>query len=314
MVDNVTFKWNGDKCEVVEKDKELKIYDSVKPNDKKKSDDKKKPYAKERWWLTRKDSKGKISERWLVCMHMLKSQKTILGKEKQDRIIIFTQFYIPKNKERYKEIKETLRKNVENKFITNILLVNERRYTEKEMGIYHKKIIQIVQKKRMKFIDVFTYIKKWSNIKGYIIVANSDIIFDKSLKNLFRSKIHSKKKMYSLVRLEYDKNNINDYKVYRNMRSSTDTWIFHTNQLQYIKNITDFNIEIGTPGIDQLLPYLFYKNNFEIYNEPFFIRTFHNHHCERQSWVNQYNPVNMGKNLLSCWPNLENTHWFAPDK
>ena len=111
----------------------------------------------------------------------IKSKQTIFDKDIKDKVILFTQFYIPNNEERYKEIKETLKINVNNKLINHIILINERKYTEKEMGIHDKKIIQIIKNGRMTFADVIKNIKKYSNIRGYIIVSNSDIFFDKSL-------------------------------------------------------------------------------------------------------------------------------------
>jgi hypothetical protein len=233
----------------------------------------------------------------------IKSKQTIFDKDIKDKVILFTQFYIPNNEERYKEIKETLKINVNNKLINHIILINERKYTEKEMGIHDKKIIQIIKNGRMTFADVIKNIKKYSNIRGYIIVSNSDIFFDKSLSNIFKSNLFSEKKIYSQLRLEYDKNNINNYKLFNLIDWCVDTWIFHTNKIQYFNNINDLDVKLGTRGIDQIIPYFFYMNGFKIYNEPFFIKTYHNHHNNYRTW--EKNAVIPPKMLL-CSPNLKN--------
>jgi hypothetical protein len=86
------------------------------------------------------------------------------------------QYYISNNIDRNNEIKFVLNRNVNNKFINRIYLLNERIYTNDELGIISKKIIQININSRLKFSDVFSFIN-FDNIKGYNIIANSDIFF-----------------------------------------------------------------------------------------------------------------------------------------
>ena len=223
----------------------------------------------------------------------------------KDNIYLFTQFYIPKNVERIKEIKETLRFNIQHHLIKKIILINERKYTKKELGVNSDKIIQIVKGKRMTFFDVFRIIEK-VNLSGYIMVANSDIFFNGSLINVYKSNLIYKKKIFSLLRNEYNKNNIRDKQLfYKGYNWSSDCWIFHTNNLKYIKNLTKFNIEIGVGGVDNIIPYYFYINNFEIFNEPLFIQIFHNHHNNYRTWdANKL--IKDEKNYLSCVPNINN--------
>ena len=234
----------------------------------------------------------------------IKSKKTNITKYEKDNIYLFTQFYIPNNKERYDEIKETLKKNAQNNLITKIILINERKYTEEEMGINNDKIIQIVKGDRMTFLDVFQNIKSMK-LKGYIVVTNSDIFFNNTFENIFRSNLMNIKKVFSLLRLEYNKNNLNEKNLYKDYKWSADTWIFHTNQSNNIKNINDFNLTMGIGSVDNILPYKFYKNGFAVFNEPLFIQTLHNHHNDYRTWKkselieNQYF-------YLSCLPNLIN--------
>ena len=108
---------------------------------------------------------------------------------------MFTQFYIPNNEERYGEIKETLKINVNDGMINKIYLLNDREYTEEEMGIKNEKIVQIVKNRRMTFSD--TIIESLNNkLNGYIIVTNSDIFFNKTLKNIFSSGLANKKSIF----------------------------------------------------------------------------------------------------------------------
>ena len=52
-----------------------------------------------------------------------------------DKINLVYQFFIHKNEERNKELRYCLKKNVDNQHIDKIYLLNERMYSEKELGI-----------------------------------------------------------------------------------------------------------------------------------------------------------------------------------
>lgn len=220
------------------------------------------------------------------------------------KIYLFTQFYIPNNEERYNEIKETIKINVMDNLITKIYLLNDREYTEEEMGIKNDKIVQIVKNRRMTFSD--TILESLNNkLNGYIIVTNSDIFFNKTLNNIFSSGLTNKQKVFSLLRTEYEKGNIMNKRLYKDYKWSADTWIFHSNNIKNIKNIDDFNLTMGIGSVDNLIPYKFFKNGFEVYNEPLFIETFHNHHNDYGTWKKN----NLFDNeffYLSCLPNLRN--------
>jgi hypothetical protein len=232
----------------------------------------------------------------------IQSKQTKMDKKEKDNIYLFTQFYIPENKQRYNEIKETLKYNIENTLITNIILINERKYTEEEMGISDDKIIQIIKGSRMSFIDVFRNIIQMQ-LNGYIIVSNSDIFFNNTLENIFISQLINKKKVFSLLRIEYDK--YNNKKLYEKYDWSADTWIFHTNQSKKIKNMNEFDLTMGIGSVDNILPYKFYKNGFEVFNEPLFIQTLHNHHNDYRTWKKN-NLIDNEFFYLSCLPNLRN--------
>jgi len=84
-----------------------------------------------------------------------------------------------------------------------------------------------------------------------------------------------------------------------------DTWIFHTKQSKLIKNINEFDLTMGVGSVDNILPYKFYKNGFDIFNEPLFIQTFHNHHNEYRTW-NKNHLFDNEFFYLSCYPNIIN--------
>lgn len=151
------------------------------------------------------------------------------------------------------------------------------------MDISNNKILQIVKGSRMTFLDVFKTIDN-VGLQGYIVVTNSDIFFNKTFENIFRSNLMHKKKIFSLLRLEYNKNNINEKKLYKDYKWSADTWIFYSNQKNNIKNTEEFDLKMGMNGVYNIIPYKFLRNGFEVFNEPLFIETFHNHHNDYRTW------------------------------
>lgn len=201
-------------------------------------------------------------------------------------IHVFTQFFIHKDKTRYQEIKECLRQNVRNPHITTIHLLNERIYTVEELGIYSSKIIQTNIGHRLKYQDAFKYITD-NGIKGYHILTNSDILFDGSISNLGKTDIHSEKKMFAQLRYEYNTQNIQLSKLFGPRFDSQDTWIFHSNFPVIGSQLKMFNFQLGQPGCDNKILYLMKILGYEIYNDPLFIKTYHNHSAVARDYISK---------------------------
>ena len=230
----------------------------------------------------------------------------------KDNINIVSQYFIPANDLRIKEIKESLRKNVENQFIDKIYLLNERVYTEDELGIKSDKIEQVNMGKRMRFSDFFSFIKD-HNIIGFNILLNIDIFLDKTIDKLRWTDIHKERKVFSLLRYEYrGETQLKDCPLFGSKRflkeeflrnnpqlvvnnkdieyppqilnmkeearpDSWDTWIIHSNNNLTDTEIRAFRFEMGKLGCDNKLIYLFKLLGFDVYNDPKLIRTYHNH-------------------------------------
>ena len=68
------------------------------------------------------------------------------------------------------------------------LLLNEKIYTNKEMGVTSDKIEQVDLGHRFSFKDVFDYITT-TKLKGYIIFGNADIFVDETIKVLIKTNV-----------------------------------------------------------------------------------------------------------------------------
>jgi hypothetical protein len=207
----------------------------------------------------------------------------ILETENIDNINIFCQFFIHSDVKRFSEIKKCLEYNVKNKYITKIYLLNEKIYTDDDIGIKSDKIVQYDIGRRLKFKDVFEYILT-NNIKGYNIMINSDIFFDETLKNLYRSDIHVNKKMFAQLRYEYDEKDYTKSKIFGERGDSQDSWIIHSNFNVEKSQTRIFNFEFGKPGCDNKLTYLFSLLGYQVINDPQFIRTIHVHNTNIRNY------------------------------
>jgi hypothetical protein len=83
--------------------------------------------------------------------------------------------------------------------------------------------------------------------------------------------------IYSLLRFEYTDTDLNNCNLCGPYNYAQDTWIYHSNfninKSQQL--ITDF--ELGKPGCDNHINYIFAILGYKIYNEPYYIKTYHNH-------------------------------------
>lgn len=201
-----------------------------------------------------------------------------------DPIYLIIQFFCHKNKTRYNEIKECLQKNIKLGLFNKIILLNERIYTNEELGLTLQDMNSIQQVNiinRMKYSDVFRYVVN-TNLHGYIVLSNSDIFFDKTILNVRKSCLTQIKSIYSLLRFEYKKNKkLEDLEVFRTNKhpipGSQDVWIYHTKYNPSLLLTNHCNFCLGKPGCDNTIAYLFYIHGYNCINEPFNVRTYHNH-------------------------------------
>jgi len=194
-----------------------------------------------------------------------------------DPIHLLTQFFIPTTKSRLLELQEALKRNVENPHIDTITLLNERVYTADELGSDSLKIKQVVIERRVRFGELFA-----PRNFGYVVVANADIFLDETISRVRNTNLHCSKQVLALLRYEFTSTELQTCKLFGPRADSADTWIFHSNQPLPLHL---FNFELGSPGCDNKLNYLFYLLGFSIYNVPSFVRSYHCHEGDTRSYT-----------------------------
>lgn len=200
-------------------------------------------------------------------------------------INLIMQFYIDKDNDRQKEIRQTLYLNSNNNSINKIYLFNERIYTDEELGVKSEKIIQIDISCRLKFSNIFDLIEQY-NINGYIAISNSDIFFDKSIENVWSYDVINHN-VLALCRYEFDGiSSLKNCNIFANGRpDSQDAWIFHSEHNIQKKYRHIFDFEMGKPGCDNKLIYLFQILGYQCYNDPSIIKIYHIHNSPVRNYT-----------------------------
>jgi len=197
-----------------------------------------------------------------------------------DPIHIFSQFFIHRDAERRKEIGFCLRQWTVDPLIETIHLLNERIYTPAELGlskeICDQKIRQTNIARRLRFSDVFTYIRT-NDVRGFHILVNSDICFDATLANLRQSELPLKRQMLAQLRYEYNPTDPVASPIFGPRFESQDTWMFHSNFPIPEQAERALAFEFGKPGCDNKLVYLMNVLGYEVINDPAFVKTYHVH-------------------------------------
>ena len=205
-------------------------------------------------------------------LSFLKSNNLLSSSDNNpEPIYLFQQFFIHSEPDRQKEIEFCLQKNIENSYIDQIILLNERIYTNDELSVQSKKIIQKKIKTRLTYKKLFDYINK-RNLNGYIVFSNSDIFLDDSINNLRKTDFHKKKNFIALLRYNYEINSKRS-KIFGPRFDSQDTWILHTSHIP--KNTEVFDFKFGQPGCDNKLVYIMKILGYNLFNVPKLIKTYH---------------------------------------
>jgi hypothetical protein len=214
-----------------------------------------------------------------------------------NEIHLFTQYFLHPSPTRKKEIAHCLKTNYINPYITRIHLLNEKIYTNEELGGVDgqgtNKITQTNIGKRLSFKDIFAYIRI-NCISGYCLFTNADIFFDSTVQKIRYSNISTHKEVHAILRYEYKGGKLEDSAIFGPRYDSQDTWIFHYSRKTEVSGTgvetplkikecheKALDIEFGRPGCDNKIAYMVNILGGEIINDPQFIKTYH-YHTETQ--------------------------------
>jgi len=197
-------------------------------------------------------------------------------------VILIQQFFFPKNKNRQIEIMKCLNRNTSNENIHKMIHLNEEKYK-----VGHKKLEQVIIKKRLSFNDAVLYANE--HLQGEtVIVSNADIYFDDTIKNIEKLNLDEKT---IVCNLRWERNGKLFMKNNEPRSDSQDFWVFKAPlQIQF-----PYEITLGKPGCDKAIVALCQSQGYNTINVPYLIK---GHHV--QSAINKYTQdMNLPRKMLA---------------
>lgn len=206
---------------------------------------------------------SKILEK--ISQSMNDHNQVQFGSKQQIHLIV--QYYKPNLKTRREEIENVLRRNIENKYVNMIHLF----VSSADLPVQKNEKIRIVpyEESRLTFRDALRYAQSLQN--QIVILANADIMFDESLRNLLNlSEAYRSQHAMALLRWE-ERNRL----IPRS--DQQDSWIFFPplSNFTYIESETNFHL--GALRCDNRFAEILSCAGYSVVNPCLAIRTHHVH-------------------------------------
>jgi hypothetical protein len=201
---------------------------------------------------------------------------------------IFLQYFRHENNRRYKELKECLKKNINNNFIDKIVLINETDYSKEWVGIPNasEKINQIINGKRLTYADFIDIVNKIAPDNCYVILANADIYFGNTLKYLWS--VNLSDKMLGLLRWDIPNEGVlfeDRAELFGPRNDSQDSWIFLSNSIKSrVWDYSKFKYQLGKSGCDNRFTSDILRMKFLITNPSLSIKSYHLHNSNIRNY------------------------------
>ena len=193
---------------------------------------------------------------------------------------VFTQFFKHKDKKRFLEIKECLKRNCACPHIDKIVLLNEKDYSSEFLQLPGSKIKQIVTGKRLTYMDFLMYVYYSVPKNVHVILCNADIYFE-DLSDLH--KINMENKMLGLLRWDVDVEG--NSVIFGPRADSQDTWMFLSNSIQsHTWKFDIFNFQLGQAGCDNAFAGHILRNKFVIANPALTLKSYHLHNTNIRNY------------------------------
>lgn len=217
-------------------------------------------------------------------------------------ISLYTTFYNEQNIIRKSELAECLKLNISNPAISKIVVLYE------VPIIYdhnNKKIRHISVGRRPNYSDYFRIVNGSSYSEDINIIANSDIFFDHSIKNI--ELIDFADKCFALSRWDIQPDGS---AILFNRNDSQDVWIFKGK----IKEGVFGDFPVGVPFCDNRIMFELQKAGYKVLNPSFSIKAYHLHAGKREEYKKENLSIYVDPPYRYRYPHnlysLPRTLWF----
>jgi hypothetical protein len=215
------------------------------------------------------------------------------AQDEEGDIVLIQQFYVAPAPERHAENVVCLRRNLANPHIDRITMLNERKYTDQELGLdavaaklARKKLVQIVTGERLTYSAVFDHAKTLGD-SAFIVLANTDIFFDDSVANVRKCGLRYNRRVLAQLRHEYNgQSELSKCRLFGVKNGfaaaphSQDAWIWHSAHAIPPELEEVFQMGLGTAGCDNRVLHWLGIAGFARFNLPLFVKAYHYHTSE----------------------------------
>lgn len=199
---------------------------------------------------------------------------------KPQELYFISQYYVPDQSKRRKEIDTCLQNNIDNTFIDHIILLNEKNYPLKFSS---DKVKQVLIKHRLYYDDVIRYINEHIPEDSIVVFANADIYLDSSIRSIWSTNVEDK--FFALLR--YDDNDSGGDEIFGPRADSQDTWIISSNSVKKRSatwKYDDLHFSFGISGCDNAITTEMLRMKFLVVNPALTIKTHHLHLSEYRTY------------------------------
>ncbi len=228
-----------------------------------------------------------------ISAEVVASKPAELTRAEPGQIVLIQQFYVSPSPERHAENVACLRFNLDNEAIDRIVLLNEREYSDQELGIQDasclSKLEQVVIGHRLTYLDAFSYCEHAPDC--FVVLANTDIFLDAAVTRIRRCGLGVRRRVLCQLRHEFSEGKelgrclpFGSDSGFPCQSNSQDAWIWHTRHGLPRRLAGMFQLELGTPGCDNAIAHRFGLAGFERMNLPATIPIYHNHRSQLRSY------------------------------
>lgn len=216
-----------------------------------------------------------------------------------------TQYYVPSNSKRAKEIDRCLKANVDCKYIDKIVLLNESMLT---IPLQSSKIKQYSIGKRIGFDTVLKWIYEKAPEDAIVCIANSDIYIDDSFRALWNLNMNSV--FFALLRWDEQENPNDAPKLFGPRADSQDTWVVSAKSVKARKWDWDsLAIPFGKGGCDNAITLEMFKQKYLVVNPCMNLITHHVHMTKYRT----YDPGDIVEKPAFMYINPSGLHDLNPE-
>lgn len=188
------------------------------------------------------------------------------------KVVLYQNWYLDFNKNRQQELDECLRKNIDCKLISKIVLLGKR-----DDLLYINNNF-----KNIEFITLLEHGTRptYNNFFDEMgdsrinILANSDIYFTDSLKY-----VHEIREGECFALSRWDKKTDGTIVPFCHI-DTQDVWVF----AERPRTISGADFTLGMPGCDNKIAYLLKRNEYKVYNPSIDIKCIHIHMTEKRNY------------------------------